>query len=246
MTKAVLATARIAAACVLCFVCAGCPCGDYIRVVVLAGHHTAADCRAAIDKVGSNDLTLICPGEEVTVCWQSNTKNGITIDPGLGSFSNIGITYFKPQSSTTVTASAPGSCASPVSVPVTVVSQDTPSTWDGGWDLKCSQITFDIDPLFVSSSIYAKDITATWSPLLTDGNGNPIACGTPPFLNGFQQQDVFGFKIDNPNITVPFSRHLKADGHWQFVITASCPAGIDFVCNRAGSYPFDLTLTCAP
>lgn len=237
--------ARIAATCVICFFCFGCPCDQYVRMVVLAGHHTPDECRQAIDKVSSNKLTLICPGEEVTICWQSN-GNGVTIDPGLGNFPNVGITYFKPQSSTTVTANAPGTCASAVSVPVTVVSQDTPSHWDGSWDPRCSQITFDIDPLFVSPGVYAKDITALWAPILTDANGNPvIACTTPPFLDGFQQQDVFGFKINDPSITTAFSRHIKADGHWQFVLKAACPTG-DWTCNKAGSYPFDLTLTCAP
>jgi len=244
MKTTVLKVGRIVAICALCFLLSGCPCEQYVKMVVLAGHHTAEECRQAIDKASSNKLTLICPGEEVTVCWQSNA-NSVQIDPGLGTFGNIGITSFVPKSSTTITASAPGSCASSVSVPVTVVSQDTPSTWDARWDFRCSQITFDIDPLFVSPKVFAKDITALWAPVITDpSSGQPIgACTTPPFLDGFQQQAVFGFRIDNPMVTVPFSRHISADGHWQFTLRASCP---EHTCNPSASLPFDLTLTCSP
>jgi hypothetical protein len=74
MTKALLRASRIFAGTIACALLIGCPCEDYVKLVVLAGHRTADDCRKALDSGVSDNVTIVCPGEEVTVCWASNAK----------------------------------------------------------------------------------------------------------------------------------------------------------------------------
>jgi hypothetical protein len=98
----------------------------------------------------------------------------------------------------------------------------------------------------MSTNIIAKDITATWIPYVdfSDANGTrQVECTTPPFLKGLHQEEVFGFEIDKPNITESFSRDLRAVGHWNFTLLATCPQG-EYKCNAYKAFPFNLTLDC--
>ena len=248
MNSTVLRAARITVIgsfAILSLFLMGCPCEEYVKMVVLAGHQTAADCERAIEKRVSNDVTIICPGEEVTVCWASNQPQ-VQIEPGLGTHPDHGVTWFKPTSSTTVTATVPGSCASSAEVLVTVVDHDTPSTWDAHWDSReCTSNSFEIDPLFVSPNVFAKDALANWEPSIVDAQGNKIGeCPTPPFLKGFQQESVFGFEIDEPFVTYPFSRLIPAVGHYKFSFVARdrCPAPLE--CSLVAPLPYNVTLSC--
>jgi hypothetical protein len=225
----------------------GC-CDQSIELAVLVGHKTGDDCVKARRQGKTSPVTYQCPGEEVTVCWASENVNSIKIDP-LGNFGSQGVEYFKPGGTTTVTASSldNDACAASRSVSVNVVDHPTPSAWTGTWDARCQLVSYNIDPLFVSSQVNAIDDVALWQPILQvtnpDGSSGPVLCKTPPFLQGFHVQDVFGFNINEPNVTVAFPRPHPADGDWNYKLVAQCPQG-DFKCNPQGSYEFDMTLSC--
>jgi hypothetical protein len=210
---------------------------------VYIGHLSERECKELQGSVNDNadDIVFTCKGEEVTLCWGGTISS---IEPGIGSVSSPGISHQTVTSDTEFVAKPPsGSCASSDSVTVNVVTEDTPSTWEGKWNSACSKIEFEINKEFISEKIKAKDITALWAPTLdTDGDGlGDFVCSTPPFLDGFHVEEVFGFQISQPHITEDFSRKLKAVGNWQFVWKAGCT--ID-KCNAFGDFPFDLTLTC--
>ncbi|MBX6314084.1 MAG: hypothetical protein IRY99_14395 [Isosphaeraceae bacterium] len=227
-----------------CLAITSCSCDKWIKLFVFTGHRSPEECRRLADSRGTNDLTIICPGEEVTVCWHSNVDK-VSVSPKLGVQGPDGIGFLTLDQDTTVEASpADGSCAGKQQVNVKVIRGPTPSTWNGSWDPNCSKISFEIHEEFVSKKVRALDITATWSPTVGDpATGNSVACSTPPFLDGFNKEEVFGFKIANPNQTVSFSRPLRAVANWEFKWTAQCP-GSDLRCNPNANLPFDLTLIC--
>lgn len=228
----------------LCFFNFGCPCSDYVSLYVFVGHLNTDECQKAGRELGeSNDtVRFLCPGEEVTICWTTNGAN-IQLDPGFGIQGPSGMQYLKVKSDTTIKATPQSGCAGSKEVKVKVVSEPTPSTWTGKWDPNCTNIGFEIHEEFVSKKIKAIDITATWQPTIGDESGGGVyTCNTPPFLDGFHQEEVFGFTIQKPFITEAFSRKLRAVGHWKFVWIAKCVT--EFRCNPYGSFPFDITLIC--
>jgi hypothetical protein len=227
----------------------GC-CKENVKILVLAGHQTSRACTEAADQGKSSILTVICGGNEVTICWASN-KQDVKIDPlGITSHGTpigdnfAGVEYFKPTASVTVKATA-SDCAS-ASQDVTVISGDTPVTFDAGWsDAKCAAIDYTFDPLFVDPAAKSISITALWTPMVTDANGNLVACTTPPFLDGFKKPELFGFKVDDPNVTKAFSQQVGLAGDWLFIPKFTCPVfGGDVVCNQNAVFPFSTTVRC--
>ena len=230
----------------VCFFNFGCPCSDYVNLYVFVGHLNPDECRKLASELGeaSDTVRFLCPGEEVTICWNTSGQK-IQLDPGFGIKDPSGMEYLKVQSDTTIKATPQGGCAGSREIKVKVVTEPTPSTWPGKWDPNCTSIGFEIHEQFVSKKIKAIDITATWQPTVTFEDGSSYTCTTPPFLDGFHQEEVFGFTIQKPYVTEAFSRKLRAVGHWKFVWKADCgPVAID--CFKAGfaSYPFDITLVC--
>ncbi len=215
-----------------------CVCEDYVNLYVFAGRRTAAECeRLSKKQYGDPETpTFTCPGEEVTICWSSNKQ--IQLEPGFGIQPATGMQVLKVDADTTITATPLEGCAGAKEAHVNVVTEDTPSTWTGRWNLDCTFISFSIDGAFVSTQIRAKDITAQWAPVV-DG----VACSTPPFLDGFHVEEVFGFPIDRPFITEAFTRNLRAVGTWRFTVKAICPTA--YRCDPTFRGPFNVTLTCA-
>jgi hypothetical protein len=237
-----LAGMRIGRLCIAFLAClwlSGC-CDDWVKLIVLAGHRSEADCRKFAEGLAIPDATFVCPGEEVTICWTSNVSS-VQVDPGLGTFGGTGITYLTVAGDVTIKATPVGSCAGAREMKVDVVTADTPSTWVAHWLSDCSKIVFEISDAFVSTKINARDITATWEPTVTVGE-TTYACATPPFLGGFHKEEVYGFELLKPYLTFAFTRLLRAVGHWEFVFKGDC--GKDWRCNPYASLPFDVTLTC--
>jgi hypothetical protein len=228
----------------LCLSLGAC-CKESLDARLFAGHKTAGDCRDLAKSGKESPITIVCPGEEVTLCWVAGnvqqvtvtTPAGATVEPAIGAKS------FVPQSSMDIDIKA-SDCAEQKKH-VEVLTQPEQFTFDAGWD--CSLIWFTLDPAFVSSKVWATDIMANWAPSVPDTNGNPLACTTPPFLNGFHPQDLFGFQIQNPFITTTFSKKLHADGDYKFTPKFTCPApGPDQIrtCNPYATFPFVITLSC--
>jgi len=154
----------------------------------------------------------------------------------------VGVEYFTPSSSVTVKATA-SDCAV-ATQDVTVISGDTPVTFDAGWrDDRCAIIDYTFDPLFVDPAARSISITALWYPLVTDPNGNLVECKNPPFLGGFKNPELFGFKVDEPQVTKAFSQPVGLAGQWQFAPEFVCPAG-DYICDRYKAFPFSTTVRC--
>jgi hypothetical protein len=225
----------------------GC-CDENVKILVLAGHQEARTCIQAVKDGKSSLTTVACGGKEVTVCWGSNVKD-VKLDPlgitshGTAVGSNfVGVEYFKPTASVTVKATA-SDCAS-ASQDVTVISGDTPVRFDAGWqDPKCQLISYNFDPLFIDPDARSISITGLWFPNVPDSNGNPVVCKTPPYLKGFKKPDLFGFNVDEPQITKSFSAPLTLAGDWIFTPEFTCPPG-NYVCNQYAAFPFSTTVRC--
>lgn len=232
---------------------AGC-CDQSVKARAFVGHKSPAECRELIDK---NDAptSIICPGDEVTICWQAAGKNvtgsKITVAPDpsnqSGAHGTVGALYLTPAESTSVTVAAnSGDCAS-TTKKITVVKGKTPATFDATWSMRCDYIGYTLDPQFVSTNVQAVDVTAMWNPTITytDANGNTSTrvCTTPPFLEGHHIQDNYGFKVDNPFITTTFNFPHTAVGDWRYLFKGTCP-GDTLLCNTAAHLPFAMTLSC--
>lgn len=220
-------------------------CNDHLNLYVFVGHLNQDECQRNIKQLGEDNDTVrfLCPGEEVTICWRCDSN--IQLDPGFGIQDPTGMKYLTVKSDTTIKATAQSDCGDSREVQVKVVSGPTPSTWTGKFNSTCSDIEFEIHKEFISENIKAIDISAQWQPTINLKDGSTYTCITPPFLDGFQQEEVFGFTIQEPFVTEAFSRKLKAVGHWKFVWKADCD-GITIDCPSLGgpSFPFDITLTC--
>jgi hypothetical protein len=225
----------------------GC-CDENVKLLVLPGHQEPRTCLEAAKQGKSSPVSIVCGGKEMTICWASNVQK-VKIDP-LGITSQgtplggnfAGVEYFKPTASVTVKATA-SKCAE-ATQDVTVISGDTPVTFDAGWhDNKCSLIDYTFDPLFVDPGARSISITALWQPFVADANGNPVMCKTPPFLSGFKKPELFGFKVDEPTVTKAFSQSVGLAGDWLFTPQFTCPFG-NYVCNPNAALPFSTTVRC--
>jgi hypothetical protein len=222
-------------------------CDENVKVIVLAGHQEMRACVEAVRDGKSSPLAVVCGGSEVTICWGSNVQD-VSIDPVGNSHGNpvgenfAGVEYFTPTASAKITVKA-SDCAS-ASQDVTVISGDTPVTFDAGWkDKSCGQIDYVFDPLFVDPHARSISITALWAPFTRDQLGNMTLCKTPPFLAGFKTPDLFGFKIDDPLVTKAFSQPIALAGDWQFSPQFTCPTG-EFTCEPSVAFPFSTTVRC--
>lgn len=229
----------------------GC-CDDNIIARAFVGHLTPDECRRNMEK-GEAPVSISCPGEEITICWSAKGPDNVQIDISpddgsgqSGTHPTMGAIYLKPQKDTKVKLTA--GCAS-TTKEIMVLDGKKAATFDAQWDYSCQQISYQVDPLFVSQNVSAIDATANWTPYVTvgysDGSVSNQACTTPPFLNGYHPQELFGFQIKDPFITTPFSspRHLVGD--WNYVVKAQCPQTDGrFVCNNQGQFPFSMTVMC--
>lgn len=222
---------------------AGC-CDESVKARAFFGHKSLDECLRLLDQP-EQPVSLVCPGSEVTVCWQAKGKADPTVtlspDPGglSGTKSQTGVLHFTPAASTTITIKE-SDCAT-TTKQVQVVDGPTPATFDAHFTSNCSQITYSLDPNFVDDRIRAIDVTALWEPTVQNSDGGISTCPTPPFLAGQHPIEVYGFEIDKPNLTVPFSRELKAIDAWNYTLKTCGPG---FKCNTFASLPFDMTLTC--
>ncbi len=236
------------------FVLNSCEClstDERFDFLVFAGNRN--DCRTLMEQNQgtSQDITYICPGEQVTLCWTSSDIKEVQLTVG-GQTETVSLSGSKVitiPATTTITLHPVGAkCVHDKNFTVNVVSSPTPSSWDGRWDLSCSKISFEISDAFISKKIMAKDITPNWCPVVTitddAGNVSNVLCTTPPFLLGQQQEEGFGFNLNDPLVTVAFSRPLRAVGHWNFTWKARCPQQDSYKCNNLAVFPFDITLIC--
>jgi hypothetical protein len=228
----------------------GC-CDDNIVARAFVGHLTPDQCRRNMEK-GEAPVSISCPGEEITICWAAKGPDKVQIDVSpddgsaqSGSYSTMGAIYLKPRHDTKVKLTA--GCAS-TTKEILVLDDKKAATFDAQLDAKCQQVSYQVDPLFVSANVSAIDATANWTPYVdvtyADGSSGPVACTTPPFLNGFHPQDFFGFAINNPNITTAFSSPRHLIGDWNYAIKAQCPQSDRFICNTGGQFPFAMTVMC--
>jgi hypothetical protein len=240
MTRLLALTAAIP----LAALATGC-CDQSVVARAFIGHKSLDECRKLLNTAEA-PISIICPGTEVTVCWAASdvSQTTVTVSPdpqGLsGTKAAAGALYFKPGDSTSVNIVA-SDCASTVKQ-IQVINGPTPATFDAGWDGKCSQLTYRLDPAFIDPKVQTIDVTAAWDPIVTDGAGGAAVCPTPPFLAGAHPIEAHFFDIDKPFLTHPFSRILKATEDWNYKLK-TCQ-GLGFKCNPAASLPFDMTLVC--
>jgi hypothetical protein len=239
MTRTIL----FAAASLSLFI-AGC-CDQSVKVRAFFGHKSLDECLRQID-APDLPVSLICPGSEVTVCWQAKgnkTDPTVTLSPDPGGLSgtmpSTGVLYFTPADSTVVTVTA-SDCAT-TTKQVQVVNGQTAAKFDAHFTPSCSDITYSLDPNFVDDKILALDVTAEWEPTVQLSDGGVATCPTPPFLDGQHPIEGYGFEIDRPHITVPFSRSLKAIEEWKYQLQTCGPG---FKCNPFATMRFDMTLIC--
>jgi hypothetical protein len=230
----------------------GC-CDQSVQARVVVGNVSQEQCRKIL---AGNDApaTIVCPGEEVTVCYNASGKGvnktqiSVSPDPGgaSGSYGTTGALHIKPSGDTTVKVSAsPSDCAS-TTKNVVVLDSPKPAQWDATWDRGCKALSYEVDPLFISAQVNAIDDTALWTPGVRyygeDGSSSVVQCTTPPFLRGYHPSDVYYFDIDTPYLTTPFDRPHQAIGDWSYYWLASCPG--PFTCDPAARLPFSMTLSC--
>src|SRR5688572_20288255 len=153
------------------FILHSCDCigtDEKLDLYVFAGERT--NCRELIsaNKASNPDLTYICPGEKVTICWSSSNISELTLDIG-GQTEIVAvngtkvITVDATKDIKLIPSSA--NCVSTRSKTVKVISGPTPTTFDAGWD--CDSIRFAVSDAFMSTKIISKDITANWRPIVT-------------------------------------------------------------------------------
>jgi hypothetical protein len=227
----------------------GC-CDDRVDARAFVGHLTLSQCREYMNHPEA-PTSISCPGDEITICWAAKGPDKVHVEVkdtnGTSqSFDDVtvGVMYLNPKEDTEVKITA--GCAS-TTKKINVVNGNEAAEFDAHYD--CQQIAYSVDPLFVSQSVMAIDATANWTPLVevsySDGSSSVVECTTPPFLSGWHPQELFGFAIDKPWITTPFSspRHLVGD--WQYVLKAQCPPTYgERVCNPYAQLPFAMTLMC--
>jgi hypothetical protein len=225
-------------------------CDDKVTARAFVGHLTINQCQEYLNRPEA-PVSIICPGEEVTVCWRAEGPKSVQIDVSpdaggqSGGYGAYGALYLTPKSDTTVKITA--GCSS-TTKQIMAVDSKKQATFDASFDSTCHAITYQIDPLFVSPKVETIDVTANFSPYVAvgyaDGSSGTVQCKTPPFLSGWHPQEYFGFKIDDPYVTTPFvsSRHLVGD--WDYAVKVECTQSDQFECNRAGRFPFAMTLTC--
>jgi hypothetical protein len=237
----------------------GC-CKQSVFARAVVGHVGDDQCRKVLDSAGDPPVSIICPGEEITLCWRASGASTVDIvatdmngNVQSSSGAASGSMYFMPKSDTSIDITPHGSTCAKTTKKVGVLNQPEVATFDARWNNggKCDYLKYAVDPLFISQSVLATFDEALWVPSITyspDGQSEQtVACTTPPFLTGQHVDDLYGFTIDSPMVTKMLQGVHKADGEWRYAVTAKCPTGTadeGFVCNAAGTYPFAMTLQC--
>jgi hypothetical protein len=229
----------------------GC-CHKQLEMRLLLGHKTIDECAKLV--VGNQDapVSIVCPGDEVTLCWGTNNGSvdiSMDHDPGgvAGHYSgSSGVQYFKPTETSSVTVTA--DCVSRKRK-MTVVNGPTPATFDGRWSGDCAEVSYEADPLFFSPSLLALDVQAQWVPMQS---GMPVKCAAAPFLTAYHDTpgpyQFFIEKEGDPPYVFrdgfgnPDPRQL--DGSWQYDPKACVGKG--FKCEQNEHAPFQMTLVCQP
>jgi hypothetical protein len=237
----------------------GC-CKQSVFARAVVGHVGDDQCRKVLDSAGDPPVSIICPGEEITLCWRASGASTVDIvatdmngTTQSSSGAASGSMYFKPKSDTSIDITPTGSTCAKTTKKVGVLNQPEVARFDARWNNgdKCDFLKYAVDPLFISSAVLATFDEALWQPMITyspDGQSEQtVVCTTPPFLTGQHVDDLYGFKLDTPMVTTQLQGVHKADGEWRYSVTAKCPTGnadSGFVCNSAGTYPFAMTLQC--
>lgn len=221
-------------------------------MLVFAGDRTSEDCKSLLKNNAAShpDITYVCKGEKVTICWSSSNISGFELVIGGASHSvaSSGSEVIAIDATTDIILKPVGAkCAGSRTFTVKVVNGPTPSSWVGRWGT-CGKIFFEINEAFISRNIIAKDITANWYPVVQitsdKGETSNVTCTYPPFLLSEHAEEAYGFEIKQPFVTVPFSRSLKAVGHWNFTWKAECPLQDQYICLNYAVFPFNVTLDC--
>jgi len=233
----------------------GC-CKQSVFARAVAGHVSEDQCRKILDSAGDPPVSIICPGEEITLCWRASGASTVDIvatdmnnSQSFTQPATSGVLYLQPKSDTSIDITPTGSTCAKTTKKVNVLNQPEVATFDARWHdgNKCDYMTYSVDPLFISSSVLASFDTALWQPIISyspDGQTEQtVVCTTPPFLTGQHVDDLYGFKLDTPFVTQMLQGTHKADGEWRYAVLAKCPSG-PFVCNAAGVYQFAMTLQC--
>lgn len=237
--------AKLLGAIVLAGAAGGC-CDQHVEARAFVGHLTEAECARKINEA-EPPISIICPGTEVTVCWAAKGVTSVNIDvsndPGnSGSFGDHGAIHLTPASNTTIDIVA-SDCAS-TTKQVQVINGPTPASFDGHWTNSCTQVSYELNPLFVDPLVQTIDVSAEWYPQALDPVSKSVVnCPYPPFLSGSHPEDVHFFEIEKPFLTHAFSRILKGVQHWNYVDKA-CVGYDQTACNPFASLPFHMTLVC--
>lgn len=259
-------------ACLLWF-STGC-CEETLKMAVVMGQDASKCLRLLESGKSLADMSIGCPGDQVTVCWYASNPSGVELSasprideiPGKtpigGKHASSGTDAVAfgaiPPGCRTenfkVTVKALGGCAGSRTVTLKALSGDSAETFNARWVDCPNVIEFTADPLFFSSSLRAKDITA--DPTMTNAKnslGTNLSCTTSasnPLFNYKQQEEVYNDSIIESQQTYAFSRPLRVPEHWRFIFRGVCPTTdsqgnpISFSCNQFASYPFNLTLYC--
>ncbi len=239
---------------VIALVLAGGCCKQSVNARAFVGNISDGAC---LERLNQDEYpqSIMCPGEEVTVCWKASGDNvtgtKITVSPDPGALSHAygatGALHFKPQANTTVKIDAVTSDCASTTKQITVINGVVPMEFDAQWDLRCTKLLYSLDPAYVSPNVKARDDLVKWNPTVsyTDSNGNTYVanCTTPPFLKGFHVPDSFGFTMDTPFVTETFANLHNAAGEWDYQWLAQCP-GDGLVCESGFRAPFVMNLVC--
>ena len=141
----------------------GC-CKQSVFARAVVGHVSEDACRKALDSAGDPPVSIICPGEEITLCWRASgavsTVDILATDSRHRQSSSgpaSGSMYFKPKADTTIDITPTGSTCAKTTKKVGVLNQPEVATFDARWNNgeKCDFLKYAVDPLFISSSVLA-------------------------------------------------------------------------------------------
>lgn len=213
-------------------------CDDVLKLFVFAGHRSLSECQTLANQyqhlANENKITFVCPGEEVTIYWES-TASTVDLD-GFGTKNSPGIEYVTVAANQTVKATANSDCKISKSFKIMVVGSHTRSTHLGVVTVDCKKISFEVERAFYSPKIMVESIEPRFGPSAIC----PGCVAGNKFLdmhhNGYDKEISTGVT----NFSV--SDSLQALGKWDFDIQC-CGPGCD--CNPySKAYEFWLNLNC--
>lgn len=259
-----LKLAGLGLAVAVCLTLSGCSgCDEHLRLRVFAGDIPEADCAKLYSQGVQQEIVLTCPRNPVTIYWdfqKAKTDRKITLDDGSGRAAEvdpkeypIGRRVVYPAASTTIIATAVGSCAGEQKAKVEVVTGDQIREYPANWDfvrknsLGQPVLRFEVYPYFIDPKIRVVGIQAKFQPVIDDYGSTCIA---DPLLIG--DHNGFGFEIHRPYVTETtkfIALPQKPAGPWVFSWNEQCFQFIPFpneesIFAQQMDYIFLLTLRC--